>query len=87
MTDSLDVGVAKPDPAIFHAALETLGAAPERTLLVGDSLGRDGEGARRVGLGFIWIAPANGARRGSGRRGAARSRGRGGAARASPHPE
>ncbi len=57
MTDSFDVGVAKPDPAIFHAALETLGAAPERTLLVGDSLGRDGEGARRVGLGFIWIGP------------------------------
>jgi FMN phosphatase YigB (HAD superfamily) len=25
--------------------------------MVGDSLRRDGEGARRSGLGFIWIAP------------------------------
>jgi FMN phosphatase YigB (HAD superfamily) len=25
--------------------------------LVGDSLRRDREGARRIGMGFIWIAP------------------------------
>ena len=25
--------------------------------MVGDSLRRDGEGARRSGMGFIWIAP------------------------------
>ena len=57
MTDSYCVGAEKPDPAIFRAALKTLGAAPERTLFVGDSLRRDGEGARRAGLSFIWIGP------------------------------
>ena len=55
--DSHRVGAKKPDPAIFRAALEPLSASPETTLLVGDSLHRDREGARRIGMGFIWIAP------------------------------
>ena len=38
MTDSHRVGASKPDPAIFHAALDALGAASETTLFVGDSL-------------------------------------------------
>ncbi len=58
MVDSQRVGVEKPDPAIFKAALDPLGAVPERTLFVGDSLRRDREGARRVGMDFVWIAPA-----------------------------
>ena len=57
MADSERVGVEKPDPAIFHAALSTLNAAPETAVMVGDSLRRDGEGARRAGMRFIWIAP------------------------------
>jgi len=57
MVDSQRVGVEKPDPAIFRAALGPLGATPERTVLVGDSLRRDREGARRMGMNFIWIAP------------------------------
>ena len=57
MTDSRAVGAEKPDPAIFRAALDALHAAPETTLFVGDSLRRDCEGARRAGMGFIWIAP------------------------------
>jgi putative hydrolase of the HAD superfamily len=57
MTDSCRVGAEKPDPAIFHAALDALHAAPETSLFIGDSLRRDGEGARRAGMGFIWIAP------------------------------
>ncbi len=57
MTDSCRVGAEKPDPAIFRAALDELRAAPETTLFVGDSLPRDCEGARRTGMGFIWIAP------------------------------
>jgi putative hydrolase of the HAD superfamily len=56
-TDSCCVGAEKPDPAIFRAAFETLHAAPETTLFIGDSLRRDCEGARRAGMGFIWIAP------------------------------
>jgi HAD superfamily hydrolase (TIGR01549 family) len=57
MADSQRVGAEKPDPAIFHAALSALHAAPETAVMVGDSLRRDYEGARRSGLSFIWIAP------------------------------
>jgi HAD superfamily hydrolase (TIGR01549 family) len=57
MTDSQRVGAEKPEPAIFHAALSALRAAPETTVMVGDSLRRDREGARRSGMSFIWIAP------------------------------
>ncbi|MEA3003454.1 MAG: putative hydrolase of the superfamily [Sphingomonadales bacterium] len=58
VVDSERIGVGKPDPAIFRAAMEPLGARPETTIMIGDSLHRDREGARRSGLGFIWIAPA-----------------------------
>jgi HAD superfamily hydrolase (TIGR01549 family) len=57
MADSQRVGAEKPDPAIFHAALSALNAAPGTAVMVGDSLRRDYEGARRSGLSFIWIAP------------------------------
>jgi HAD superfamily hydrolase (TIGR01549 family) len=57
MADSQRVGAEKPEPAIFHAALAELQAKPETTVMVGDSLRRDYEGARRSGMGFIWIAP------------------------------
>jgi putative hydrolase of the HAD superfamily len=54
--DSHCVGAEKPDPAIFQAALDKLGATPEETVLIGDSLRRDREGARRMGMRFIWVA-------------------------------
>ena len=57
IVDSHRVGAEKPDPAIFRAALEPLCATPATTLFIGDSLRRDREGARRIGMGFIWIAP------------------------------
>jgi putative hydrolase of the HAD superfamily len=57
MVDSHCAGAEKPNPAIFRAALETLRAMPETTVFVGDSLRRDREGARSMGMGFIWIAP------------------------------
>ena len=57
IVDSQSVGAEKPDPAIFRAALEPLCATPETTLLIGDSLPRDREGARRLGMRFLWIAP------------------------------
>ena len=56
MADSQRIGVEKPEPAIFHAALSALDATPATAVMVGDSLRRDGEGARRSGLSFIWIA-------------------------------
>jgi FMN phosphatase YigB (HAD superfamily) len=57
MADSQRVGAEKPDPAIFQAALTELQAKSETTVMVGDSLRRDYEGARRSGMRFIWIAP------------------------------
>lgn len=56
MVDSHCVGAEKPDPIIFRAALEGLQARPEETLVIGDSLRRDREGARRMGMRFIWVA-------------------------------
>lgn len=49
--DSRDVGVAKPDPAIFAAALERLGVRAENAWYVGDSLFHDVGGAQAAGLG------------------------------------
>jgi len=57
LVDSHCVGAEKPDPAIFRAALDGLRATPEETMFIGDSLRRDREGARRMGMRFIWIAP------------------------------
>jgi HAD superfamily hydrolase (TIGR01509 family) len=48
--DSALVGVEKPDPAIFRAALSALGVAPEEALYVGDLYEVDVLGARAAGM-------------------------------------
>lgn len=48
-------GVAKPDPAIFHAACERLGVPPAEVLHVGDCPHADVAGAARAGLRSCWI--------------------------------
>lgn len=48
-------GAAKPDPRIFHAALETIGVAPDDAMHVGDALVDDIEGARAAGLRAVLI--------------------------------
>lgn len=50
VVDSATSGTAKPDPAIFHRALERLGVAADRALHVGDLHTTDGEGARAAGV-------------------------------------
>jgi HAD superfamily hydrolase (TIGR01549 family) len=45
-----DVGVRKPDPAIFRYALERLGVAPENALMVGDKVAIDVAGAKALGM-------------------------------------
>ena len=47
---SSDVRKRKPHPAIFRAALDELGVAPERTLFVGDRRFEDVRGAKEVGM-------------------------------------
>lgn len=51
VVSSAEAGAAKPDPAIFGAALEQLGVEPERALHVGDSVA-DAEGAAAAGMRF-----------------------------------
>jgi putative hydrolase of the HAD superfamily len=45
-----EVGLAKPNPAIFHLALERLGATPATTLHIGDDLVLDLQGAHAAGM-------------------------------------
>jgi len=50
VTTSEAVGVGKPTPAIFHAGLAKAHVAPSEAAMVGDSLRRDIEGAKAVGM-------------------------------------
>lgn len=50
-----DVGVEKPHPAIFAAALRAAGCRPEAMLHVGDSLTSDVQGALDAGLFAVWL--------------------------------
>jgi putative hydrolase of the HAD superfamily len=52
---SAELGIAKPDPRIFEHALRAVGAERYGSVMIGDSLSRDIAGARRAGLGSIWI--------------------------------
>lgn len=50
VVDSGNVGVMKPDPRIFHAALDLLGLDAAATWYVGDMPAIDVVGARRAGI-------------------------------------
>ncbi|MCG2586384.1 HAD family hydrolase [Massilia sp. TS11] len=50
-----EVGVPKPDPAIFHAACAALGLAPAEVLYVGDDLLLDVRAAQAAGLRAAWM--------------------------------
>ncbi len=51
---SIDLGSNKPDPYIFQYALEALNVKPEEAVMVGDSLGADVVGAKRLGMFAVW---------------------------------
>lgn len=53
--DSVRVGVSKPDPGIFRLAIERLGVAPARCVVVGDAYDRDIEPARAIGCRTVWL--------------------------------
>lgn len=55
VTLSTEVGVAKPDPQIFQAALAKHPVAPGRAWHIGDSFTEDYRGARAAGLTGIWL--------------------------------
>jgi HAD superfamily hydrolase (TIGR01549 family) len=52
---SEEVGVAKPDPAIFAYAIELANCPPERVAFVGNRLDNDIRPARRAGLRPVWL--------------------------------
>lgn len=50
-----EVGAAKPDPALFHAASEATGIPLSEAAHVGDDPERDVEAARKAGLRSVWV--------------------------------
>jgi putative hydrolase of the HAD superfamily len=53
---SAELGAAKPDPAIFRAALDRLGATARDAIHVGDSVEHDVAGARAAGVEAVLVA-------------------------------
>lgn len=51
---STDLGVRKPHPQIFQAALEALNVAPHEAVFVGDRFPEDVAGAQGVGMRGVW---------------------------------
>ena len=50
-----EIGIEKPDPGIFHLAIERAGCLPEELLYVGDSQENDILGAKRAGIKVAWL--------------------------------
>jgi len=55
---SSEHGYLKPHPSIFEAALKLVGVEPGESVMVGDSLKHDIEGARRVGMHGVLVRRA-----------------------------
>ena len=52
---SAALGIRKPNPRIFQAALAHWGAEPFQAAMTGDRLGADVLGARNAGIFAIWL--------------------------------
>lgn len=55
VTNSEMVGVKKPNPRIFNFALEIANASPTDSVMIGDSLEADIQGAHNVGMETIYF--------------------------------
>ena len=55
IVSSAEAGASKPNPAIFRAALELAGCAPEEALHVGDTGAEDIAGARAAGIPALLV--------------------------------
>lgn len=49
------VGVKKPNPRIFNFALDSANANPDESVMIGDSLEADIEGAHNIGMETIYF--------------------------------
>jgi FMN phosphatase YigB (HAD superfamily) len=52
---SAELGVEKPDPAIFRTALADAGTTADRVAMVGDRLDRDIAPAKALGMRTVWV--------------------------------
>jgi putative hydrolase of the HAD superfamily len=52
---AVDVGAAKPEPAMFEAACRYLGVLPQQVVHVGDDPEHDILGAAHAGLRTVWV--------------------------------
>lgn len=57
ITDSGRVGVQKPNPEIFHAALQSIGMSADKSLYIGDVYSIDYLGARAAGMHAVVFDP------------------------------
>ena len=57
MITSEEIGITKPDPAIFEQALSCVGANASDAVMLGDAWGTDIEGARAAGVTPVWFNP------------------------------
>ena len=55
LTVSEEVGVKKPNPEIFRYALKKAGATPEESLMIGDEMAVDINGARAAGIDQVFF--------------------------------
>ena len=55
LTVSEEVGVKKPNPEIFHYALRKAHATAEESLMIGDEMDVDIDGARAAGIDQIYF--------------------------------
>jgi HAD superfamily hydrolase (TIGR01509 family) len=55
VADSSRVGIFKPEPGIFEAALKKLQCAPESAAMIGDSLSKDCAPAHKLGMRTVWL--------------------------------
>jgi HAD superfamily hydrolase (TIGR01450 family) len=53
------VVIGKPQPTLFHAAIERLGYPSRQTAMVGDSQASDIKGGREAGMCTVWLDPEN----------------------------
>jgi putative hydrolase of the HAD superfamily len=53
-----EFGCGKPDERVYRHALAALGATPEATWMVGDSLQNDVLAPQRLGLTGVWVNPS-----------------------------
>ena len=58
LTVSEEVGVKKPNPEIFRYALRKAGATPEESIMIGDEMAVDIDGARAAGIDQIFFNPS-----------------------------